>query len=223
MRYECVSYDPQHYATNLRFDKKNNRLNWETAQGQDVLIIQTPFGVAADDHLDAICQELNKGAAMTGDYREILPHISARYITAAEKAKAGGTKLNGEASTYSVFAVSSEGDLTRIYRQKSGQMISPTVDIPLEIHVRLEKGTVMKGFLFHKKQVENGFYRIYFQGKHPGGYAPGSLYCRVEDFEVPVTTRMLEAGIVYVQSEEKPVLISRNKGLEIVYDEMRKD
>ena len=58
MIYKYSPNNPARFATNLRLDKTTKNLMWDNANGQDVLIVQTPFGSSAIDYIEEICHLL---------------------------------------------------------------------------------------------------------------------------------------------------------------------
>lgn len=214
MRYEYVPNDPQRFATNLRRDSAGGNLTWDNARGQEVLIIQTPFGQSAMDKMPQICEAL-PSAPPHGRYAEVLPGVWARFVSAVEKARNNGCPLNGEASTYAVFACDTQQDVCHIFQPQEQTMITPCCDVPLELRVDVAKSTRQEGVL-RKRVVETGFYRLTFPENCGKGYVDGDLRYQVGNLVIPVTRQMLEQGEVYVKTEVKPRLFSVNKGLRLV-------
>lgn len=215
MRCEYCPNNPERFATNLRRDLKTKNLMWDNAQGQDVIMIQTPFGENAVSRIVEICEVLEKMTVLPSKYTEIINGIWVKFVTAVDKARNNGCALNGEASTYTVLSYVIEDNVLKIYEPKDSVMISSFCDIPLELHVNVEKITRMEGF-FKKKEVETGFYSMQFPTEFRNGYLDGSLLYKISDFEIPVTRGIVEQGIVYIKSDISPVLISKNKGIKLV-------
>lgn len=215
MRYECCPNDPDHFATALRRDVHTRKLTWDNAQGQDVIIVQTAFGVSASAILDEICEALNRNERPLTDYVEVMDKTWVRYVTAADKARNSGCHLNGEASTYTVFSCQKEGDLCKIYRPKNQAMISQSCSIPLEIQATVQKVTRLEGLL-RRREVDTGFYMISFPSTLAEKYFNGSLYYRVNGLEIPVTRQMVKQGSIFIKTTVKPELLPTNKGIRIV-------
>lgn len=218
MKYECCLNDPDHFATALRKDSQTSRLTWDNSKGQDVIIVQTAFSVSASDILNEICNALNSNERPLTDYTdyfEVMNGVWVCYVTAADKARNNGCRLNGEASTYTVISCQADNGVCKIYQPKNQAMSSQSCSIPLEIHVTIQKETRTKGTI-RRHEIETGFYSISFQGELAANYHNESLSIRVNDFEIPVTREMLEQGTVFIKSENKPVFISKNKGIKIV-------
>ncbi len=215
MRYECCPNDPDHFATALRRDSHTHRLTWDNSRGQDVIIVQTAFGVSASAILSEICAALNSNEKPLTDYVEVMSGVWVCYVTAADKARNNGCRLNGEASTYTVFSCQKDEDVCKIYHPKDQAMISQSYSIPLEIHVSIKKEIRTEG-LFRRREVETGFYSISFPDGLAANYLSGSLCLRVRDFDLPVTREMLEQEIVFIKSEIAPDLIPKNKGIKII-------
>lgn len=215
MKYECCPNDPDHFATALRRDNHTQKLIWDNSRGQDVIIVQTAFGVDASNILNDICDALNNNEQPLTDYVEVMNGVWVCYVTAADKARNNGCRLNGKASTYTVFSCQKEDGVCKIYQPKNQAMISQSYNIPLEIHVAVNKETCIEG-LFRRRKVETGFYSVSFPEGLVSSYLSGSLCFSVNGFEVPVTQEMLKQGTVFIKSEIRPELIPKNKGIRIV-------
>lgn len=214
MRYECYPNDPDRFATNLRRDNRTKNLIWDSAKGQDAIIVQTPFGQSAVSKLDKICESLNTMKELTNKFVEVLDGVWVCYVSATNKARNNGCVLNGEASTYTVFSCCLEGDVVKIYKPQDQAMISSNIDVPLEIHVDITKDTVYEGF-FRKREVETGFYCVSFPSELGNGYMDGSLSYQIDGFEIPVTKEVIMQGTVYIKTDVRPVLVPKNRGLRI--------
>ena len=59
MIYKCYPHDRAHFATALRKDSHTGNLTWDNAPGQDVLIVQTAYGVDASKILEGLCNTLS--------------------------------------------------------------------------------------------------------------------------------------------------------------------
>ena len=215
MTYNYSPNNPSRFATNLRRDKTTKNLMWDNANGQDVLIVQTPFGSSAIDYIEEICHLLPSVTLIPDKYTEVLTGVWIKFVTAADKARNRGCCLNGEASTYTVFSCFTDNDVCEIYQPQNQAMISAFCDIPFDLHVAIKSITRTEGF-FRKREIETGFFGISFPLSFCNGYIDGDLSYKINDFEIPVTRQMLEQGTVYVYSEIRPVMISHNKGLHIV-------
>lgn len=216
MRYICCPNDPDHYATNLRVDGVTKNLIWDSARGQDVLIVQTAFGESASERLEAICGALSETNPPPGQYTEILPGVWIRPTSAADRAKHNGCEPHGPASRYTIFSCTREcNDTSRVYQTRDPAMITAYCDIPLELHVAVEKETRWEGFL-RRREVETGFYRIRFPDSLDGGYRGGDLICQTGGLSLPVTPEMVAQKCVYVKTDTPPLILSRNKGLRLV-------
>lgn len=214
MRCECCPNDANKFATGLRIGA-SNRLIWDSAKGQDVLIVQTPFGQEAEEILSDICEALVDIELLSNHFIEILDNVWICYVSATDKAKNNGCALHGEGSTYTVFSCEQNDGLLRIYRSQIQSMVSPSCDIPLEMHVEIVRDLMTKGVLF-KKTVETGFYQMIFPTKLAEDYIDGSLSYRIGEFMVPVTKEMIRQGTVYIQSDIMPVMVPKNGALKIV-------
>ena len=228
MEYKYVPYDPNHYATDLQKNYKSNHLDWDSSPGQNVLILQTPYGVKATDIqesitgntlsiIESVCSELPHIEWSEDSYTEVFPGVWIRFVTAASKVRLKGCPLHGEACTYSVLAYEQEGDVCTIYTPRDQAMISPFCDIAMEVHVDIikEKATEKK-ILRRTVVVETGFYILSFPERMADVYINGSMSVRVNGVEIPVTKEMLEIGTVYIQAPMRPEIAAKNKGLKII-------
>lgn len=217
MKYNYCPYDQNYFATNLHLDGGTKRLVWDSARGQDVLLIQTPYGQNATERIEDICTVLENRELEEGKFVEVLSNIWVRYITATEKARENGCVLNGGASTYSVFGVfiDKENDVCNIYAPTNQAMISPFCDVPSEIHLDTERVERMEG-LFKKKAVFSGFYRIVFPSEMPAGYMDGDLQYIINGFSVPITREMFQTKSAYVKTSVKPEIKSVKNGLRVI-------
>lgn len=211
MKFCCCPNDPERFATNLRRDNTTGNLMWDNAQGQDALIIQTPFGISPTDQLDEICEAMSKCDLQDDAYTEVMSGICVRYVSATDKAKNRGCILNGEASTYTVLGCSKDADYYRVYRPQDHSIISSKCDIPLRICVEVTKQTISKG-LFRKREEETGFYLLRFPNILAGSLSDGDVAYRIGSLEIPVTKKMVEQGAAFVESKMKPVFVTKNNG-----------
>lgn len=211
MKFECRPNDPERFATNLRRENTTGNLIWDSAQGQDALIVQTPFGVSPTERIEEICEAMSRCELYDNAYTEVMNNICVRYVSATEKARSRGCVLNGEASTYTVFACSRDAGVCYVHKAQDQSVISVKCDIPLRIRVEIQKQTIRKGFIC-KRIIETGFYVLRFPDCLAGSLTDGDLAYGIGDFEIPVTRAMAKAGTVYVKSETKPKLIPKNKG-----------
>lgn len=221
MKFEWLPYDKERYATALRKDDRSQMLVWDSAAGQDAVIVQTPFGVEAKNHLDELCAALNQRQPKLSGYVEVLKNIWLCYVSAVDKAKNRGCPLHGIACTYTVFSCEMEGEHFRIYEPMSQSMISPSCHVPLEIRGEVQKVEQKKGglsfFKFGKSDTsDSGFYRIEFPDGLPQGYQDGSIVYQVSGMEIPITAEMLEWKNIYVQTVMKPDLRAKSSGVKLV-------
>ena len=214
MQYQYCPNDPQRYATNLRREQGTRNLLWDNARGQDVLLVQTPFEMDAVDLMEELCRRMEKVSIHPNRYTEIQPNIWLRFVTAADKAKMGGCPLHAEACSYTVFSCCVENKVCSIFAPQNQAMISASCNIPMEVHICVEAQTRMEG-LFKKRTVPTGYYTISFPNGFHTEYVDGDLMYRVRDLVVPITREMVEQGIVYIKTEAKPEVVSKNKGLKL--------
>ena len=214
MRYQYCPNDPQRYATNLRREQGTRNLKWDNARGQDVLLVQTPFEVSAESMMEELCQVMEKAVLVPDQYTEIQPGVWVRFVTAADKARMGGCPINAEACTYAVFSCCTEEEVCSIFAPQNQAMISAYCNIPMEVHVSVAEQTRVEG-LFKKRTVSTGFYTISFPQGFDAGYKDGDLFYRIREFEIPITKKMLERGTVYIRTDIRPEVVSKNKGLKL--------
>lgn len=217
MRYQYCPNDPERYTTNLLRERGTRNLRWESARGQDALLVQTPFEQRAEPMMEELCRLMERAVLPPDKYTELRPGVWVRFVTAADKARMNGCPINTEASTYTIFSCLTQGDLCSIYAPQGNQaMISSYCSIPMQIRVEMWEETRTEGPFFHRRTVPTGFYVISFPQEFAAGYHNGDLSCRVGDLEIPVTKQMLEQGLVYVKTDRRPELHSVNRGLELV-------
>lgn len=215
VKYEYNPNDPKRFSTDLRYDLKTKNLIWDNASGQNVMIVQTPFGESAVSRIEEICVALEKIMIYPNKYIEVLSNIWIRFVTIQDKAKNNGCPLNGEASTYTVFSYEIKGNITAIFAPKNQAMISSSCDIPLELHAEVKRMKKQEGFFF-KREIDTGFYSITFSTGISSGYIDGSIQYKINDFVIPVTKLMLIQGTIYIKTDVRPVLVSNNIGIKLV-------
>lgn len=215
MQFKYCPNNPERYATNLRREQGTRNLKWDNARGQDVLLVQTPFECSAVDIIEQLCCQMEKTDLIPDNYTEILAGVWVRFVTATDKAKMGGCPINTEASTYTVFSCCIEEDICSIYAPQNQAMISAYCDIPMEVQIHVAEQTRLEGIL-KKRTVSTGYYAISFPKDFDSGYMDGSLAYRIKNFVVPVTRKMVEHGVIFIKTEVKPEIISKNKGLKLI-------
>lgn len=216
MIFQCCQYDQDRFATNLRRDGHTNNLIWDSAPGQEVLIVQVPFGEETTLKTEDLCETLNAaGYTLNREFEEMPGGLAVCYVSAADKARNNGCRLNAEACSYLVYSVSTDGNVCRIYASPDNQsMIKSYVRIPLEIPVYIQEEIILQGRL-RKKEVRTGFYMLSFPPELAAAYTDSGIVYRIEDFEVPVTKEMIQAGTVYVLSPEEPKIETVNPGMTV--------
>ena len=226
MEYLYAPYNPEQYATNLLTDQSRSRLKWENSNGQEVLILQTPFGCNGCSDakplldkdgtvIEAVCRALGEMELNENDFNEVFPGVWVRFVTAAAKARLQGCPLHGEASTYSVFACSRKEDVCTVYAPQIQAMISPFCDVPLEASIEICRDTYSVRRMFRTVEQETGFFRITFPEELAQGFVDGTIQLCIGDTRIPITQKAIETGTVYVKTEVKPELQSSNKGLKL--------
>ena len=234
MNYSIRDYDSAHFATALQVDSRTGELIWESSAGQEVLIVQSPYGLRVTDTaesvtgkpetlLEAIRAALSASEPEGGGYARLLPGIWVCFVSHADRLRLGGCPLHGQASTYSVVAVERRGGEGTLYLPREQAMMSPFCDIPLEIHAEVTRDALTRTTGIFRKRTEHlptGFYRVSFSRKLSGGYLDGSLALRVRAgetaLEIPVTAALVEAGEAFVKTDVAPEIVVRSRGLKLV-------
>lgn len=215
MKYVCFPNDPAKFSTHLTYNKRTNRLNWDSASGQDSLIIQTPFGTDAVPLMNDICHKLEHLQVQTGRFFEVAFETHVMFVTSSEKAANSGCVLNGEACRYTVLSYEISDGTCKLYLPKEQTMISPYIDIPLEVCVDISKGTALRG-LIKKREVDLGYYIISFPPSLSDAFVEGSLSIIVDNIEIPVTKALIENGTAYVYSPNRPEPLPKTRGLRLI-------
>lgn len=216
MRYQYCPNNPERYATNLRREQGTHNLKWDSARGQDALIVQTPFKCSAVEQIEELCGLMEKANLQPDQYTEIKPGIWVRFVTAADKAKMSGCPIHTDASTYSVFSCYTEGNVCSIYAPQQNQaMITAYCNIPMQVHIDVREQTRMEGFI-RRRAVQTGYYTLAFPQDLAGGYREGDLAYRVCGLDIPITKQMVKQGVVYIKTSNRPEVISKNKGMNLV-------
>lgn len=225
MAYEYCASNPERFATNLQYDQPNRRLIWDSAKGQEVMLVKTPFGKnvlsacdgggAGKSIIEDLCAELEKIELRDGCFTEVRPGIWVRFMKVAEYTKLNGCPLHGEASTYSVLACDRKDDLVRVYAPQEQAMIKPFCNIPLNVKIEIKRDVVSEKRLFRTVEVETGFYKIFFPEGLDAGYVDGSLQCLVGDIVIPVTKAMLKCRTSYIEVSNPPAFSTDNGGLHL--------
>lgn len=219
MEYRYHAYDPNHFATNLRYNRGMAALMWDSARGQDALIVQTPFKHSAALIMEELCRKMSGMSIRKDEFTEVLPDVWVRFMSAADKTRLGGCPIHSEASTYTVFACIHEDDGCVVYAQPEQRqmMISDSCNIPMEIRISIAMHTIVRGIGPWRREMPTGYYMMSFPDGLADKFRDGDLYYKVGDsFEIPVTRRMVEQGTVYVKTDCAPSMVSRTPGLTLL-------
>jgi hypothetical protein len=211
MRYEYCPSDLTRYATNLR-KVDTGQLQWDSAPGQDVLIIQTPYGEDPTEKIDDILKTFDTAEPKHDKFTEVMNGVWVRCVTAVEKAKQGGCPLNGEASTYTVFSYIQEEDVCKILAPCNQSLASASCNLSVEINIYIRQVTRRGGFLI-KRETPTGFYCVTFPVWFGNGYVDGDLCYQFDNIEIPITREMLERNKIYIKTDNMMEWKSYNKGL----------
>ena len=220
MTYEHYPADRERYAASLTLEPQSERLTWMAPPGQDSLLIRTPYGADPADEPDLLTELLNRFCPLLpeGRFHALNNRVSARYVSAEEKARSQGCRADGEACTYTVFpcAIDYKKDVCSIYIAGGrDSMSSPRCDAPMNIRVEVTPVTARKGFFF-RRGTSAAFFRVAFPDECPENYRDGDLeYSVNERWRIPITRGMMERGEFYVRTERKPLLSTRNAGIRL--------
>lgn len=222
MQYDYVAYDSKHYSTALRLDPSTGNLTWDNVNGQDVMIVQTPFGIDASEIMaEQICPAISKTPLKKNQYIEVLEDIWVRKVSAAEKVQNSGCPLNERACTYTVFSVMGEGnDRFLVFEPAKDQAYtSSSFDVPFEIVVDVYRYKYQKGFGPLKRMVDSDYWVVTFSGDTKGMAGNVGLYYTVEQsdkaIKIPLTAQAVHEGCAYVKSEQKPLVRSGARGVKV--------
>lgn len=214
--YEFVPEgEPNCYATGLSYRRNKRQLVWDSTPGIDMLMVELPYGDDVADRMESeICPALCERELAPGRYVDILPQVWARRVTAVEKARDGGCPSRCEGRTYVVFALRTEGEVARVSLARANGMISPCCDIPLEIHVGIERAMREERSLLGLRRtvVETDFWRLSFPESAIDDVRDGDLAYRLAGYEIPLTRRVLAHGEAYVKAFEKPDVFTTTTG-----------
>lgn len=209
----------ERYATNLRRDAKTKNLIWDSSRGQDVLIVQTVFGKRLDELLiNALCTGIERIGKLTSAFIEVSPELFVCYISAAERVKNNGCPISAEARSYTVVGCELADNELTVYSPYDQAMLHSYVDIPMVLDVSIVMEKAKRGW-FRRALAPTGFYSISFPRTMANNVADGSICIEVQGLEMPVTQEMVKQGKVYIETDEAPRVVSRNKGLRIVLNE----
>ena len=67
MKYIYCPNDVEYFATDLRRVTGTNRLTWKNTHGIDVLLIQTAFGIKAEDLIQDILKKCSEKTLTAGE------------------------------------------------------------------------------------------------------------------------------------------------------------
>ena len=239
MKYQYCKEIPEKIAKNLQYRSEDKKLTWSNVNGQDVLIVQTPYGsipfgekAQGKIRMETICEELNKDENFT-DFPECfleikkLPGVWLKFTTPNERMPMGGCKINQEASTYTVFSYKVENGVCYIYETKEQPMNNPYIHIKTDIRLKIVKQMrqveTKTGFLGMKRVTEripSGFYKIQVEKYSRNAYHDGDLYYEVNGIdgkiiEIPVIGSVLQNEEFFIKTEQKPVFKSKNESIKI--------
>ena len=203
------------YSTNLRIDPSAGKLVWDSSRGQDVLIVQLPYGKRIGNYADELANGLKQLSSLPSSFTEIIPGIWICFVSASDRVKNNGCSLNGEASTYTILPCDVDGNEVVLSFMENQSMIRSYVDVPMDIGVTVKMETTVKGWI-RKITVPTGFYSVSFRPGSGDRLLDGSLCISINGFEVPITRKMLNQGTVFVETDIPPEITAKKEGLRIV-------
>ena len=225
MTIAYIPNDPAHWSTALRIDSVKGNLNWDSNNGQDAIIVKTPFGVSAIDMMrESICPAVCDDSLTRNAFTEVLPNVKVRLVTSVDKARQGGCPLDGRACTYTVFSVvHDEHGNWSIIEPSPGGPYSPALNVPYELKVLVRRVTTTTG-LFIRREVETDFWEVVFDGEVDDAAEDLGLRYTLaglaDGLEIPITAQAINAGHCFVKSGSvKPQLKSIDPGLRILLQE----
>ena len=222
MRYRYLDYDPKHYSFNLHLNQ-DRKLEWSSANRQDALIVQTPFGEDAVKRMRDFCDETrDRPFPNQSEYFSVGNGMSFRYVKAVERAQNRGCSLNGQACTYTVFScrlrtAENGKDFCDVYAPLVQPMNPVSCHVPRKIAVTVTQIPQNEGLFrnpFARAKTTLLLYRIKFADKDIPP-KDGDLVYQVASFTYPILSEMYQAGSFYVRAPEKPEVKSRNPGLAV--------
>ncbi|MBR0283471.1 MAG: hypothetical protein IJQ81_18070 [Oscillibacter sp.] len=217
MKYLYRIGEPAYYATNLTWDSSRGSLEWRSGRGQDVLIVQTAFGVNPIAEMDAICKEMEGIDLRFSAFYPLRPKLSVRFVNA--KQGATGCPGNGEACTYTIFpcVANEETDECVIYAPAQEQRVSsPVCHVPLRVALEVSQDMWIQKFLWHTREIPSGFYCIRFITPCGENYQDGFLEYKIGDYLIPITRKMFESHAIYIHTDIKPVVIPRTNAVTLI-------
>lgn len=213
MEYKYSPENQKKFATGIRINIVSKKMTWDTSKGVDTLVVQTAYEKEVNTIIPALCKELNQKDLKKETYTQIMDEVWVRYVPAEEKAANGGCEINMKASRYTVLACQKEGNICEIYAPYEHGMNIPYYDIPLEMHIDLQKQISESGKGRKKNRKFRGFYILTFPDELKTAYIENSLCYKVDGLEIPVTIEMVRQGTVYIESNMEPEIVPLNKGI----------
>ena len=75
----------------------------------------------------------------------------------------------------------------------------------------------MMGMFKRKTEEETAlFYKIEFDKDYSNQCSDNDLSYRVGNFEIPFTKKLLKNKIFYIKTDQKPVIVNKNRGLKLM-------
>ena len=212
MRFPYAAPSPSCCAYSLRLSDRRDTLLWDCTHGADTLVLETPFGQCATELFPAFCEALEAADLAADSFVQLRAGVWARYVSAGARARMnGGCPLHREACTYTVLACEINGNVCTVYAPAKTNMVQPSLDVPLQIHVEVSPEMRRNFPWSHPKFI--GYFRIDLP--RAGVPGDGTLSYTVGGIRVPITDGMLAQGAVYVRSDVPPTLVSTNPGLKL--------
>ena len=214
MEYKYSPDDQRKFATCLRMDRVSGKMTWDTSPGTDTLVVQTAYEKEVNSIIPELCEELSRSSLREGAYYKIMPDVWVRYVSSEEKGLNKGCPYHLKASRYTVLACQREKNVCEIFGlYESGMMNRPYYDLPLEMHIGIQKQDYESWKGRKRNRSFSRFYMMTFPEELKMVYIENSLCYKVDGLEIPVTMEMVKQGTVYIESNWEPEIVPLNKGI----------
>lgn len=214
--------DIQYFATQLRYSKSSKKLDWQTGNGQNTFLVETPYDITAIDNIDKIIENIQE-ITITNDFIKVpnMKDIWVRFIPSKQKLRMHGSDLHNFGKRYTVFNYVNNGKDIVIHKPYEHTLSDISVLVPLEIEISInEIVQEKKKFFGIIEEIPTGYYCVSFpKNELEGNYSDGDLQYLIEKENrkiiVPITKKMIGKGKAYFFTEKEPNIFTRknNKGL----------
>ena len=244
MRYVCKEYDGSKSVSSVFQNDEQTFLTWSNSSNDDCIIIKSDY--MRELNIERFCENLNDNLNKAGikitdikDFFDIEDREAAYnklykfvYVDKRQHALAGGINISERGCRYTVLACSVEIDdadeeVCCIFKPNPKTIYVPYTDIQFEVNMSMfsvENDKPAKGGLsglmgmFKRKTEEETalFYKIEFDKDYSNQCSDNDLSYRVGNFEIPFTKKLLKNKIFYIKTEQKPVIVNKNRGLKLM-------